>query len=55
MLKSSLCDYSDAYILVKGNITVNNKAAADANANKRNKKVIFKNFAPFTNCIKRNK
>ena len=51
MLKSSLCDYSDAYILVKGTITVNDTAAADANANNTNKKVIFKNFAPFTNCI----
>ena len=51
MLRSSLCDYSDAYILVKGNITLNNTAAADANANKSNKKVIFKNCAPFTNCI----
>ena len=48
MLRSSLCDYSDAYILVKGNITVNNTAAA---ANDTNKKVIFKNCAPFTNCI----
>ena len=27
MLRSSLCDYSDAYILVKGNISVNNTAA----------------------------
>ena len=51
MLKSSLCDYSDAYILVKGTITVNNTAAADAAANNTNKKVVFKNFAPFTNCI----
>ena len=51
MLKSSLCDYSDAYILVKGTITVNNTAAADANANTTNKRVIFKNCAPFTNCI----
>ena len=51
MLKSSLCDYSDAYILVKGTITVNNTTAADADANNTNKKVIFKNFAPFTNCI----
>ena len=51
MLKSSLCDYSDAYILVKGTITINNTAAADAAANSRNKKVIFKNCAPFTNCI----
>ena len=49
MLRSSLCDYSDAYILVKGNITVNNTAAA----NNTNKKVIFKNCAPFTDCIKK--
>ena len=51
MLRSSLCDYSDAYILVKGNITVNNTAADGADANNDNKKVIFKNCAPFTNCI----
>ena len=51
MLKSSLCDYSDAYILVKGTISVTNTAAADAAANNINKKVIFKNCAPFTNCI----
>ena len=52
MLRSSLCDYSDAYILVKGNIKVNSTAAAaDAAANNTNKKVIFKNCSPFTNCI----
>ena len=51
MLKSSLCDYSDAYILVKGTITVNNTAAQGASANNTNKKVIFKNCAPFTYCI----
>ena len=51
MLRSSLCDYSDAYILAKGNISVNNTAAAGAAANNINKKVIFKNCAPFTNCI----
>ena len=51
MLKSSLCDYSDVYILVKGTITVNNTASADADANNTNKKVIFKYCAPFTNCI----
>ena len=50
MLKSSLFDYSDAYILVKRTITVNNTAAADADANNANKKVIFKNCAPFTDC-----
>ena len=51
MLKTSLCDYSDAYILVNGTISVNNSAAAGAAANNTNKKVIFKNCAPFTNCI----
>ena len=51
MLKSSLCDYTDAYILVKGTIAVNNTTPADANANNTNKKFIFKNCAPFTNCI----
>ena len=51
MLRSSLCDYSDGYILVKGNILVNNTAAAGAAANNTNKKVIFKNCAPFTSCI----
>ena len=51
MLKSSLCDCSDVYIFVKGTITVNNTAAADADANNTNKKVVFKNCAPLTNCI----
>ena len=51
MLKSSLCDYSDACILVKGTITVNNTAATGANANNDNKKVIFQNCAPIINCI----
>ena len=51
MLRSSLCDCSDAYILAKGNITVNNNAGASDAANNIGKKVIFKNCAPFTNCI----
>ena len=51
MLRSSLCDYIDAYILVKGNISVNNTAAKGASANNATKKVIFKDWAPFTNCI----
>ena len=51
MLRPSLCDCGDADILVKGNITVDNNAATGAAANNRNKKVIFKDCAPFTNCI----
>ena len=53
MLKSSLCDYSDAYILVKKTITITG-AGADAaarQADERNQGVIFKNCAPFTDCI----
>ena len=46
MLRSDLCDFSDAYIVVKGIITVTNPNNA-----KRNKAVAFKNNAPFINCI----
>ena len=49
MLRSSLCDYSDAYILVKRTITVGQATAATPNNAK--KKVIFKNCAPFTSWI----
>ena len=53
MLKSSLCDYSDAYIFVKGAITIAGTGdnAAARQADERDKGVIFKNCAPFTNCI----
>ena len=51
MLRSSLCNYSDAYILVKRNISVNNSAGTGANGNNTNKKALFKKCAPFTNCI----
>ena len=47
MLKWDLCDYSDAYIVVKGPITVE-----DTNANSwTNKELAFKNFAPFRSYI----
>ena len=52
MLKPSLCDYSDAQILVKGKITITG-AGADAAARKadeRDKGIIFKNCTPFINC-----
>ena len=56
MLRSHLCDYSDAYILVKGTITVtapgvNNNA--DNIREKRNRPLILKNNAPFVSCIAR--
>ena len=50
MLKSSLCDCSDANIVMKGTITIT-KAGADSaarQADKRNEQVTFKNFASFT-------
>ena len=46
MLKSDLCDYSDAYIVVKGTSTV-----TDPNSALYNKKLAFKNNAQFTSCI----
>ena len=46
MLRSDLCDFSDAYIVVKGTITV-----VRPNNAKRNKAIAFKNNAPFINCI----
>ena len=70
MLSSDLCDFSDAYIVLKGNITVtkktftaddidapNNTAANTTATNTENnnafgdKKLVFKNNAPFINCI----
>ena len=45
MLRSDLCDFNDAYIVVKGTITVTNPDNA-----KRNQAVAFKNNAPFINC-----
>ena len=46
MLRSDLCDFSDAYIVVKGTIAI-----VRPNNAKRNKSVAFKNSAPFINCI----
>ena len=52
MLKSSLCDYSNVYILVKEKtITGAGDDAAARQADERDKGVAFKNCAPFTNCI----
>ena len=53
MLKSSLCDYSNAYILVKGRITIAGAGddTAARQADERDKGVAFKNCVPFTNCI----
>ena len=51
MVRSSLCDYSDAHILVSETIVVKNPAASCATVNDANKKVIFKNYYPFTSCI----
>ena len=49
MFRSSLCDYSDACIVVKGTISI--AAQAWDNPNNANKKVIFKNCAQFTDYI----
>ena len=47
-VSSSLCDYSDVYILVIGTITV---AALAASGGNNNIQVVFKKYAPFTNRI----
>ena len=53
MIRSHLCDYSDEYILVRGTITINGAGDNDSakQADERNKGVIFKDYAPFTDCI----
>ena len=53
MLKCNLCDYSDEDILVKGKITITGAGddAVARQADERDKRVAFKNCAPFTNCI----
>ena len=56
MLRSNLCDYSDAYILVKGTITVTAPGVNNGANNikdKRNRPLILKNNAPFVSCITR--
>ena len=55
MLRSNFCDYADAYILVKGTVTITD-AGNDDDAKRwhvKNKGVIFKNCAPFIKCISR--
>ena len=64
MLRSNLCDYADAYILVKGTIKITGNAGPHAGrteaqflaarqADERDKGVTFKNYAPFVKCIRR--
>ena len=49
MLNSSLCDHRDAYIF--GSETISVEPQVEHNPNKVNKRVVFKNCAPFTDCI----
>ena len=53
MLRSNLCDYADAYILVNGRITITGAGydPAARQADEKDKGVAFKNCAPFTKCI----
>ena len=48
MSRKSLCDYSDAHILLSGTITVAQVAAGRGN---NNTQVVFKNYGPFTDCM----
>ena len=57
-LESSLCDYSDAYIIVTGNITVTRTIGAAVTGNNPQRKqilnaatqVLFKNYTPLNEC-----
>ena len=53
MLNASLCDCSDAYIRLRGTITITGAGdnVAEKQADERNEGVIFKNYPPFTKCI----
>ena len=53
MIRLNLCDYSNVYILISGTITINGAGGDDAvkRTDERNKGVIIKNCAVFTNCI----
>ena len=53
MLRSDLCDYADVFILVNGTITVTAAAGANNIRDKKNRKLILKNNAPFVSCITR--
>ena len=55
ILRPNLCDYADAYILVKGTIIIIGAENDDAakRLDERNKGVVLKNCAPFTKCISR--
>ena len=50
MLRSDLCDFSDAYIVIKGTITLTKDPDREF-IDVRNRSLAFKNNAPFTNCI----
>ena len=50
VLRSSLCNYIEEYVLLKVTITVENESAQGKPNNAKNKKVIIKNCIPFTNC-----
>ena len=51
MLGSDLWDFSDAYIVVKGTITLFKTGGENRNINAYNRKLVLKNCAPFTSCI----
>ena len=53
MLRSDLCNYADVYILVYSTITVTTNAGANNIRDKKIRKLILKNNAPFVSCITR--
>lgn len=51
MLHSDLCDFSDAYIIFKGTITVDAKRGANRNIDIHNRKLVLRKCVPFTSCL----
>ena len=53
MFKSSVCDYTNAYILASGTIIITVELADNnaKRADERDKQVLFKNYVLFTDCI----
>ena len=51
MLRSDLCDYNDAYIVVKAIVTVSANAGVNNIRDKKNRPLAFKNNTPFVSSI----
>ena len=51
IVKSSLCDYDNVYILVQKILSAENTEVTGTDANVNHKEIVFKNYASFNNCM----